>query len=55
MIAYFVMQLAPLIYGALYLIHSLRRRRFRQAATVGALLLLTIAALAVLLYRFFHA
>ena len=46
-------ELAPLLYGVAYLIHSLRRRLFRQAASVGVLLLLALAAVAVHLWTYY--
>ena len=49
---WFAMTLAPLLFGASYLIHSLRVRRFRQAAAVAVLLLFALAALAVLLWEY---
>ena len=52
MILYIGMLLLPLGYGALYLYHSIRRRRIGQAIAVGALLLLCASAGSVLLWEF---
>lgn len=52
MLAWILLELAPLLYGAAYLFHSFRLRRFRQAATVSVLLLCLLAAFGILLWEF---
>lgn len=52
MILFFGVQLAPLFYGAAYLVHSFRNRRLGQGIAIGALLLLHCAALGLLLWEF---
>ncbi len=52
MLLLFGMQLLPLGYGILYLLHSVRKRRRGQAIACGALLLILLAILSVLLWEF---
>ena len=54
MILFFGVQLAPLLYGAAYLVHSFRNRRRGQGIAIGALLL-HCAALGLLLWEFLSA
>ena len=53
MLAWIAMELAPLLYGAAYLLHSIRKRRYAQALSIGVLLLLAFGALGLLLWEFF--
>ena len=55
MILFFGMQLVPLAYGALYLWHSFKRRRWGQALAALALILLLLASLSVLAWEFLAA
>ena len=52
MILFFGMQLMPLIYGILYVVHSVRKRRWGQGIAICVLLLLFCASLSVLLWEF---
>ena len=52
MILFFGMQLLPLGYGILYLVHSAQNRRWGQTAACGVLLLILIAVLSVLLWEY---
>lgn len=52
MVWFFGMQLLPLGYCFAYLVFSLRRRRFRQALSVGILTAAEAGALALLLWEF---
>lgn len=52
MILFFGMQLFPLAYAFLYLVHSFRKRRKGQGIATGVLLLLLLASLSVLLWEF---
>lgn len=52
MFLFFGMQLIPLSYGVLYLIHSFRRKRRGQGIAMLVLLLFCLAALTVLLWEF---
>lgn len=53
MILFFGMQLIPLGYGILYLIHSVKKRRTGQAVAMLVLLLVLLASFTVLLWEFF--
>ena len=53
MILFFGVQLAPLLYGVAYLVHSFRNRRRGQGIATGVLLLVLSASLSVLLWEFF--
>ena len=53
MIGLFALLLLPLLYGMLYIGHSIRTHRVCQAVAVGVLLLLVLAALGILLWEFF--
>ena len=55
MLLFFGMQLVPLAYGALYLLHSFKKRRAGQAFATLALILLLLASLSVLAWEFFAA
>ncbi len=55
MLLFFGMQLVPLTYGALYLVHSFKKRRTGQAFAVLALLLLLVASLSVLAWEYLAA
>ena len=52
MILYFGIQLVPVVYGLLYLVHSFRRRRRGQGIATLALLLVLAALLSVLLWEY---
>lgn len=52
MILFFGMQLIPLTYGMLYVIHSFKTKRRGQGIAAGVLLFVLAAALAVLLWEF---
>jgi len=52
MILFFGMQIPLLGYGILYLVHSLKKKRHSQAATVSVLLLLQMFACGVLLWEY---
>ncbi len=52
MILFFGVQLAPLLYGAAYLVHSFRKRRRGQGMAIGVLLVLHCAVLGLLLWEF---
>ena len=47
MIGLFALLLLPLLYGMLYIGHSIRTHRVCQAVAVGVLLLLVLAALGI--------
>ena len=53
MILFLSMQLVPLAYASLYLIHSIRKRRKAQGVAILVLMLLLLASIAVLLWEFF--
>ena len=53
MILFFGMQLVPLAYGLVYLVHSFRKGRRGQGIATGVLLLVLSASLSVLLWEFF--
>ncbi len=55
MLLFFGMQLVPMAYGILYLVHSFRTRRRGQAFATLALLLSLLAALSVLAWEFLAA
>ena len=55
MLLFFGMQLIPMAYGILYLVHSFRTRRRGQAFATLALLLSLLAALSVLAWEFLAA
>ena len=55
MILFFGMQLVPLAYGLLYLVHSFRQRRREQGIAILTLLLILAAALSVLLWEYLSA
>lgn len=55
MLLFFGMQLVPLAYGTLYLIHSFKKRRHGQALASLALLMLLLASLSVLAWEFLAA
>ena len=55
MILLFGMQLVPLAYGALYVVHSFKKQRWGQAFATLALLLLLLASLSVLAWDFLAA
>lgn len=42
----------PVGFCLTYIVHSIRRKRYRQAATIGVLILLDLLAAAVLVYEF---
>ncbi|MBQ1632451.1 MAG: hypothetical protein II049_06475 [Clostridia bacterium] len=52
MILFFGMQLVPLVYGTMYLIHSFKKKRTGQGIAALSLLLILLASLAVLLWEF---
>jgi hypothetical protein len=52
MILFFGMQLVPLAYGILYLVHSFRKRRRGQGIAALSLLLVLLASLSVLMWEF---
>lgn len=54
-IPFFGMQLIPLAYGLLYLVHSFRTRRRGQVIAIAVLLLLLLSSLTVLLWEFLAA
>ena len=47
------MELVPLLYGIAYLVHSIRKRRWKQTTAVGVLLLLSLGTVGILLWEFF--
>ena len=53
MLLFFGMQLVPLAYGTLYLVHSFKKKRAGQALATLALLVLLLASLSVLAWEFF--
>ena len=55
MILFFGMQMIPIAYGVLYLVHSVRKRRTGQGIATGVLLLLLLLALSVLLWEYLAA
>jgi len=55
MLLFFGMQLIPMTYGILYLVHSFRMRRRGQALATLALFLLLLASLSVLAWEFLAA
>lgn len=52
MILFFGMQLVPLAYGLLYLIHSFKKHRTGQAIAALFLLVILLASLSILLWEF---
>lgn len=52
MILFFGMQLVPIAYAALYLVHSFKKRRKGQGIAIGVLVLVLLAALSILLWEF---
>lgn len=53
MILFFGMQLIPVVYGVLYLVHSFKRKRRGQGIAALSLLLVLLASLSVLLWEYF--
>ena len=55
MLLFFGMQLVPLAYGTLYLVHSFKKKRAGQALAALALIVLLLASLSVLAWEFLAA
>ncbi|MBQ6236351.1 MAG: hypothetical protein IJK54_10580 [Clostridia bacterium] len=55
MLLFFGMQLVPLAYGVLYLMHSFKTRRTGQALATLTLIVLLLTLLSVLAWEFFTA
>lgn len=53
MVLFFGMQLIPVVYGVLYLVHSFKRKRREQGIAALSLLLVLLASLSVLLWEYF--
>lgn len=53
MVLFFGMQLIPVVYGVLYLVHSFKRKRRGQGIAALSLLLVLLASLSVLLWEYF--
>lgn len=53
MVLYFGMQLIPIAFGVLYLVHSFKRKRRGQGIAALSLLLVLLASLSVLLWEYF--
>ena len=52
MALFVMMELVPVVYGFLYLVHSVRKRRRGQGIAIGILLLILIASLGTLLWEY---
>jgi len=52
MLWFLLLLLIPIAYAGLYVLHSVRKKRRKQALAVGSLLMLNLAAAALLLWEF---